>query len=321
MGQTSHEHIAYALTLAFLSTFSLVLALVLVFLCKKQPVESEENLPITIRPNARAYPLAAVDLATDGFNPRQVLGKGRLGTTYIGVLDGGILIAAKRIHSSLVLSQGGFGFTSMIKPLSLAQHPHIVPIVGYSEGPGERIILTELVSTMSLDQFYSHQDSQCQGEPPMLDWSQRVRIASGVARGLGYLHSKMSPPVVHGSVKPSNILVDSDLRARVCDFGLGFLGPPKEKDVSLVGYVDEEYWVGGTSGSPCKESDVYGFGVVVLELLSGRRSEQGLLVKWGLPLIKEMRFSELLDQRLVAPAQMKPLVRLAKVASACVDIM
>lgn len=84
----------------------------------------------------------------------------------------------------------------------------------------------------------------------------------------------------------------------------------------MVGYVDEEYWENG--GIISKESDVYGLGVVLLELLSGRSCEEGKMVKWALPLIKEKRYSEVLDARLVIPSEIKPLVRLAKVALACV---
>ncbi|KAI8001873.1 Serine/threonine-protein kinase-like protein CR4 [Camellia lanceoleosa] len=84
----------------------------------------------------------------------------------------------------------------------------------------------------------------------------------------------------------------------------------------LEGYVDDEYWVERRGVS--KECDVFGFGVVLLELLSGRGSENGLIVNWALPLIKEMKFGELLDPRLVIPSDIKPIVRLAKVASACV---
>jgi hypothetical protein len=90
---------------------------------------------------------------------------------------------------------------------------------------------------------------------------------------------------------------------------------PQEKK-GLIGYVDDEYWSGRVGGA-CKESDVYGFGVLLLELLSGRGSEEGLLVKWVLPLIKAMWFCEVLDPRLVI-SDVEPLVRMAKVASACV---
>ncbi|KAL3596461.1 hypothetical protein D5086_008098 [Populus alba] len=147
----------------------------------------------------------------------------------------------------------------MLKTLSLAQHPNVVPILGFSQAPGERIIVMGFVSAVSLD-YYLPENSD--GASSVLDWSRRLRIAAGAARGLEYLH--------------------------------GGMAPTNEKR-GLVGYVDDEFWSNG-GGEACKESDVYGFGVVLLELLTGRRTEEGLLVRWALPFIKEMRLSELLDQ-------------------------
>uniref|UniRef100_A0A7C9E3F6 Receptor protein serine/threonine kinase n=1 Tax=Opuntia streptacantha TaxID=393608 RepID=A0A7C9E3F6_OPUST len=311
-------HIAYAFTLSLLSVFVLVLVIALFFLCRKKRVHNQcGDACSDIRISARIFSLSEIDVATDGFNPRRIIGKGRLGTTYVGVLDKGEVVAVKRIHPWLVLSKAGLGlgFQSMIRSLALAQNPHIVPIIGFSEAPGERIILMEYVGTMSLE-FYLHQHVD---GPSILGWVRRLNIAVGVARGLDYLHEKTAPQVVHGCIKPSNVLIDVKFNARVCDFGLSFLASQQEK-MGIIGYVDEEYWEKERKGGigACKESDVYGFGVVLLELLSGRSNEEGLLVEWALPLVKEMKFTEFLDPRLPLPSNMKPLGRLAKVASACV---
>lgn len=310
------KDIAYDFVLSFLSISILILAIVLLFICKKKPVQGEEILPIKIY--AHPYSLMDIDAATDGFNNRRIIGKGRLGTVYTGVLPRGELVAVKRIHPRLVLSNAGFMFSSVLKSLSLAHHPNIVSILGFSEAPGERIIVSEFVGMMSLD-FYLHQDND---GASLLDWGRRLRVAAGVARGVEYLHEVVVPPIVHGCVKPSNVLLDLMFFARVCDYGLSILAVPQEK-MGILGYVDDEYWVNGKGAS--KESDVYGFGVVLLEILSGRRSDdikEGLnnnnIVEWALPLIKEMRISEVLDPRLAIPSDMKPLVRLAKVAAACV---
>lgn len=189
--------------------------------------------------------------------------------------------------------------------------------LGFSEAPGERIIVMEFGGMLSLE-FYLHQNPD---GAALLDWPRRLRIAAGVARGLEYLHEAAAPPIIHGCVKPSNVLVHAKLRARLCDYGLQFLAP-RERE-GLAGHVDEEYWSekkGG--GGASKESDVYGFGVVLLELLSGRRNDGGRsqpsIVKWGLPLIRGMKMSELLDPRLPIPGDVGPLVRLSKVALACV---
>ncbi|GAV61598.1 Pkinase_Tyr domain-containing protein, partial [Cephalotus follicularis] len=302
--------IVYDSIMAFLSISLIIFGIVLVFLCKKKPVESEEDVPVKLC--TRTYQLTDIDAATDGFNHVRIIGQGRLGTVYAGMLEGGELVAVKRIHPRIVLSNAGLGFSSILKTLSLAQHPNIVPLLGFSQAPGERIIVMEFVGMVSLD-FYLHQNND---GASLLDWSWRLKIAAGAARGLEYLHEGMAPSIVHGCIKASNILLDSKFCARICDYGLSFLAPQEKR--GLVGYVDDEYW-SKRGGGACKESDVYGFGVVLLELLSGRRcGEEGLLVQWALPLIKELTLSELLDPRLVIPSDVKPVVRLAKVASACV---
>lgn len=308
------QHIAYVSALALLSTslaVLLIVLLVIILLCKNKPTETQETQIPVNKVCARVYPLTNIDAATDGFNRLRILGEGQLGTVYAATMEGGgeQLVAVKRIHPRLVLSNAGFGFSTVLKSLSLAQHPNIVPITGYSEAPGERIIVMELVGMVSLD-FYLHQNPD---GVSLLDWTRRFRIAAGAARGLEYLHEGVAPNIVHGRFKPSNILIDVKFCARICDYGLSFLAPREKR--GHAGYVDDDER--GGQGA-CKESDVYGFGVVLLELLSGRQCERGWLVEWALPLIKQMRFDELLDPRLVIPSDVTHVVRLAKVASACV---
>ncbi|KAK9714634.1 hypothetical protein RND81_06G108300 [Saponaria officinalis] len=311
------DEIVFAFALSFLTISLIVLSIALIFLCRgKQPIKHEDDISSNyVKISAKSVSFSDIDVATDGFNPRRVIGKGRIGTTYIGVLAMGELVAVKGVHPWLVLSKASLGFQSTIKSLSLAQHCNIVPIMGFCEAPCERIILTEFVGTMSLE-FYLHQNVD---GVSLLDWTKRLKIAVGVARGLEYLHEKMAPQVVHGCIKPSNILVDVKFCAKLCDYGLSFLSLKQEK-MGLLGYVDEEYWELGTQkgGGASKESDVYGFGVVLLKLLSGRTNEGGLLVGWVLPLIKDVKFSEFWDKRIQTPCNMKVLVKLAKVASTCV---
>ncbi|KAM1384497.1 hypothetical protein PS2_036436 [Malus domestica] len=311
------KDVAYLFIISILCTSTVVLGIVLtlILLCKKKPVQTQETPPQT-KPSAQVYLLTDIDVATDGFNARRVVGEGRLGTVYAAIFEKGEIAAVKRIHSRHVLSNAGFGFCRILRSISLAQHPNIVPIIGYSEGPGERIIVMEFVGMVCLD-YYLHQNPD---GASLLDWNHRLKIAAGAAKGLEYLHEGVTPNIIHGCVKATNILIDVNFCARVCDYGLSFLAPQEKR--GLLGCVDDEYWGGGGGGGggggACKESDVYGFGVVLLELLSGRLCEEGRLVNWSLPLIKEKRFSEFLDPRLVIPSDIMPLVRLAKVASACV---
>lgn len=309
--------IVYDVGLLILCISIVILSILLFISCKtkeKKSYQIEETKPAKL--SASSHSFMDIHAATDGFKNSRIIGKGWIGTVYAGVMQPtGELVAVKRIHPHLVfLSNAGrsaFGFSSVLKWLSLAHHPNLAQITGYSEAPGERIIVMEFQGMLSLD-FYLYRNPDGSN---LLDWNRRLRIAAGAARGIEYLHETMAPHIVHGRIKPSNILIDAKFNAKLCDYGLQFLVPKESGKVMAAGYDDEELY--------CKESDVYGFGVVLLELLSGRRSsdeEQGLIniVDWALPLIKQMNFSELLDPRLGITTNIEPLVRLSKVALACV---
>lgn len=299
--------IAYDFSLVLVCTSLLVLVIFLVIICTRKSAKQNETFQVKLC--AEPSLLSDVHEATDGFNHQRIIGKGRLGTVYLAVSNGDA-IAVKRINPGYVLSNAGFGFSSIMKTFSLADHPNIVPVIGFSEAPGERLILMEFMSMKSLE-FHLQQSSM---SASLLDWGRRLSIAAGAARGIEYLHERMAPSVVHGSIKPSNILLDGNFSARICDYGLSFLAPHDRR--GLAGYVDKEFW--NEKKGVCKESDVYGFGVVLLELLSGRMCEGGLLVDWALPLIRNMSIVEILDPRVAVPFNVEPLVRLAKLSSACV---
>ncbi|CAN7102562.1 unnamed protein product [Brassica rapa subsp. narinosa] len=307
------EEIAYASVLSILSLFLLILLIFLLLLCRKKPIRSDESLLPKTKPAGTTYPLTELDSATDGFSQRRIIGSGRLGTVYAAVIPSHKnLVAVKRIHPGLVLSKPGSGFTTVLKTLSSSLHPNVVSILGFSEAPGERIVVTEFVGEAKSLSDHLHGDSDSDLESAVattvFDWRKRFRAAAGAARGLEYLHEIVNHRIIHGRFTSSNVLLDEKFIAKVSDYGFAFLIPREISEVSW--YVEEGY---------CKESDVYGFGVVLLEILSGRRSENGSIVKWATPLIKEKRFAELLDPRIVVESEIKCLViRLAKVALACV---
>ncbi|KAF2573818.1 hypothetical protein F2Q70_00002089 [Brassica cretica] len=298
------EKVAYVSVLSLLSLSLLLLIIFLFLICRKKPVRSDEPLLPETKPVGLTYPLTEIDSATDGFNQRRIIGSGRLGTVYAAVIPTHKkLVAVKRIHPGLVLSKPGSGFSTILKTLSSSLHPNVVSILGFSEAPGERIVVTEFIGEARSLSDHLHGDPD-----PEFDWRKRFKVAAGAARGLEYLHEVVNPRIVHGRLTSSNILLDDKFMAKVSDYGFAFLIPRERSEIS--GCVEEGY---------CKESDVYRFGVVLLEILSGRRSENGLIVKWATPLIKEQRFAELLDSRVVVRSEIKCLViRLAKVALACV---
>ncbi|CAN1810624.1 Receptor-like kinase LIP1 [Linum perenne] len=316
------EQISYDFVLALLSIILIILSISLFIACRTQfhsQPESETQLqnpnqtsyPSSSSSFARVYNLTEIDTATDGFNQLRIIGRGNSGTVYAAVLPSeDLVVAVKRIHPPLVLRNASLGFSTTIKSLIASSahnhHPNIVNLLGYCQAPGERIVVMEFVGMVNLD-YLLHESEE--GDS-LLDWNRRLKIAAGVARGIEYLHEKMGPGTVHGCVKASKIVLDAELNPKICDYGLWFL---KRNNEVGGGYTDEEYWRLGAS----KESDVYGFGVVLLELLTGRRSTE--LAKWAVPLMKEMMFSEILDHRLVVKTNdVNVIVRLCKVASACV---
>lgn len=301
--------VGYEVAIVLLSTSSIILAIILFMMFyKRRRVEDVEQADVPNKGSVNLYSLSDIDVATDGFNQQRIIGRGRLGTVYAAMFASTV-VAIKRIHPSLVLSNNSsFNFSSVMKFLSLATHPNIVSILGFSEAPGERIVLMEFIGMANLD-FFLHHSTQ---GVTLLDWDKRLKIAAGSARGIKYLHDEISPSIIHGSIKTSNVIIDARFCPKVSDYGLHFLAPGDRR--GLKGYVDDEYWEKGAS----KEGDVYAFGVMLLEILSGRISEEGLLVKWALPLIRDMKVKEVLDPRLVAPNDMNSLIRLAKVALACV---
>lgn len=267
---------------------------------------------------ATAWTLSEVESATDGFSNRRLLGKGRYGSVYKAIFADGQVMAVKRIEPSIVLRKAGsnyaFNFSAEIRALSRARHPNIVPILGYCEAPTERMVITDFMPRRTL-QYHLHEGGI------VFDWSRRMQIALDSAQGIEYLHEGTAPHIIHGDIKPSNILLDFTWSARVSDFGLSFLAPPNETFGS-VGYLDPEYY---TKLNLTRASDIYSFGVVLLEILSGRPCfgrdfiEPRSIIEWAVPLITNSRAREIFDPKLQLPVNPDPLIRAAKLAGQCVN--
>ncbi|KAF3342101.1 putative receptor protein kinase CRINKLY4 [Carex littledalei] len=323
---TYHQHFALVLSdyaiIAISLSFLLVIIMSLLFLCYKNrrqpssPCSTADDTSVTALLRAGPFPMADLEAATDSFHHSRLIGKGHLGTVYKASTapDIGNSVAIKRLHSRLVLSHPGPTFSRAIKSLSfVASHLNIIPVLGYAEAPGERIIIYEYVPEKTLESFLYGVGVDGGQLMRQLSWRTRVKIAAGIARGLEHLHASTALGIAHGCLKPCNVFIDKDYIARVSDYGLGFLLQGEEEKKSMAGYVDKEGY------EVCKENDVYAFGVIILEMLSGRRCEGGRLVEWALPLIRVSRVEEVLDKRLAFPfMEIRVLVRMAKVASACV---
>lgn len=219
--------------------------------------------------------------ATNDFNSSHEIGVGGFGKVFSGVVDG-TTVAIKRAHSSSIQSSAGFRNEIML--LSRLHHRNLVHLVGFCEENGIQILVYEYMPNGNLHTLLFKNQSGIE-----LDWLRRLDIALGIAQGLEYLHSFADPPVIHRDVKPSNVLLDENLVAKLSDFGISKVAPEFEtpfatRPAGTVGYIDPQYIL---REQLTTASDVYSFGMVLLELISGQKSidntrlDEHNLVEWA----------------------------------------
>ncbi|KAM0013998.1 putative protein kinase RLK-Pelle-LRR-IX family [Helianthus debilis subsp. tardiflorus] len=208
---------------------------------------------------------------TNNFSPSNILGRGGFGTVYKGELHDGTKIAVKRMELSITNEKGLFEFQSEISVLTKVRHRHLVALLGYCLDGNERLLVLEYMPQGALSRFLFNWESE---DLKPLDWTTRLVIALDVAKGVEYLHGLAQQSFIHRDLKPSNILLGDDMRAKVGDFGLVRLAP--DGKVSLVtqlagtfGYLAPEYAV---AGRVTTKIDVFSFGVILMELITGRKA-------------------------------------------------
>ncbi|KAF3442744.1 hypothetical protein FNV43_RR16661 [Rhamnella rubrinervis] len=206
--------------------------------------------------------------ATKNFASENELGRGGFGVVYKGELDDGTKLAVKRMEAGVISNKALDEFQAEIAVLSKVRHRHLVSLLGYSIEGNERILVYEYMPQGALSKHLFHWKT-FKLEP--LSWKRRLNIALDVARGMEYLHSLAHQSFIHRDLKSSNILLGDDFRAKVSDFGLVKLAPDGEKSVvtrlaGTFGYLAPEYAV---TGKITTKADVFSFGVVLMELLTG----------------------------------------------------
>ncbi|XP_031252562.1 probable serine/threonine-protein kinase PBL23 [Pistacia vera] len=272
---------------------------------------------------AKIFSYRELCAATTNFTPENLLGEGGFGRVYRGKLENQ-LVAVKQLDRNGF--QGNREFLVEVLMLSLLSHPNLVNLVGYCADGDQRILVYEYMAGGSLE---DHLLDLAPGRNP-LDWTTRMKIAEGAARGLEYLHETANPPVIYRDFKASNVLLDKDFNPKLSDFGLAKLGPTGDKThvstrvMGTYGYCAPEY---ALTGQLTSKSDVYSFGVVFLELITGRRvidnsrpTEEQNLVAWATPLFRDRRkFTLMADPLLEGNYPLKGLYQALAVAAMCLQ--
>ncbi|KAK7269978.1 hypothetical protein RIF29_22808 [Crotalaria pallida] len=213
------------------------------------------------------YDLDTIEAATNRFATENRIGKGGFGEVYKGVLSDGQEIAVKRLTRSS--GQGAVEFKNEVLVIAKLQHRNLVRLLGFCLEGEEKILIYEYVPNKSLDYFLFDPQKR-----RLLSWTERHKIITGVARGIMYLHEDSRLKIIHRDLKPSNVLLDSDMNPKISDFGIARIVAADEIEestcriVGTYGYMSPEY---AMHGQFSVKSDVFSFGIMVLEIISGKR--------------------------------------------------
>lgn len=214
------------------------------------------------------FDLATIEVATDKFSEYCRIGKGGFGQVYKGILPSGQEIAVKRL--SINSGQGMEEFKNEVLLIAKLQHRNLVRLIGFCLDGGEKILVYEFVPYKSLDHFLFEPQNQRQ-----LTWPERYIIIEGIARGILYLHEDSRLKIIHRDIKPSNVLLDSNMNPKISDFGMARMVDTEQiqgctnRVVGTYGYMSPEYAMHGRFSV---KSDVFSFGVMVLEIISGKKN-------------------------------------------------
>lgn len=269
--------------------------------------------------NVRIFSYHSLRSATGNFHPSSKIGGGGFGVVYRGVLRDGTPVAIKSLSAES--KQGTNEFLTEINLISNIRHPNLVQLLGCCVEGNYRILVYEYMENNSLASALLGS----KGKRIDLDWQKRAVICMGTACGLAFLHEEAEPHIVHRDIKASNILLDENINPKIGDFGLAKLFPENVTHVSTrvagtVGYLAPEY---ALLGQLTKKADVYSFGVLILEIISGKSSSKAafgenllVLVEWTWKLREEERLLEIVDPEMPEYPE-DEVMRFIKVALFC----
>ncbi|KAM0909968.1 hypothetical protein ACQ4PT_014467 [Festuca glaucescens] len=277
---------------------------------RRKPEEHFFDVPAEEDPEVhlgqlKRFSLRELQVATDTFSNKNILGRGGFGKVYKGRLTDGTLVAVKRLKEERTPG-GELQFQTEVEMISMAVHRNLLRLRGFCMTPTERLLVYPYMANGSVA---SRLRERGPAELP-LEWQTRRTIALGSARGLSYLHDHCDPKIIHRDVKAANILLDEDFEAVVGDFGLAKLMDYKDTHVTTavrgtIGHIAPEYL---STGKSSEKTDVFGYGIMLLELITGQRAfdlarlandDDVMLLDWVKGLLKERRLEMLVDPDLL----------------------
>ncbi|KAL0353853.1 UNVERIFIED_CONTAM: putative LRR receptor-like serine/threonine-protein kinase [Sesamum angustifolium] len=250
------------------------------------------------------------------------IGEGGFGPVYKGVLSDGTVIAVKQLSAKS--KQGNREFVNEIGMISALQHPNLVKLFGCCIEGNQLLLVYEYLENNSLARALFGREEQRLN----LDWQTRQKICIGIARGLAYLHEESRLKIVHRDIKATNVLLDKDLNAKISDFGLAKLDEEENTHISTriagtVGYMAPEY---AMRGYLTDKADVYSFGIVALEIVSGKsntnyrpKEEFVYLLDWAYVLQEQGNLLELVDPSLGSNYSKEEAMRMLNLALLCAN--
>ncbi|KAH9556135.1 hypothetical protein CY35_07G010800 [Sphagnum magellanicum] len=280
--------------------------------------ELDEILKIEGKPTIYSYNV--LKTATKNFQAASKLGEGGFGAVYKGVLPDGTEVAVKQL--SVSSRQGQEEFLNEVMLITGVQHRNLVKLRGCCLKGDERLLVYEFLENRSLHQALFDETNGLK-----LNWPTRLKILVGTARGLAYLHEGCQTRIIHRDIKASNILLDKDLNPKIADFGLARLFQDSQSHISTrvagtVGYLAPEY---AMRGQLTEKADVFSFGIVALELVSGRGNldlrlppEMAYLLDWTWHLHEKKKLKDIVDQTLLGDEYLEEeVMRVIEVALLC----